>query len=213
MILSSKRPWRIAQAEVRLFDPAHGPAALAARLLHEDRSDESLARYKLAEPLLATGRYMMAVEDAVRIAAPELLRRAGTRGLERVLRIVAPDEALRFQSRIADTGRALLWAWLDEHCLGDLLHGSSRFRLSSQGSAEGEQPAMLERKGNRVHSAIPFADPYFDQSAQGGVSPALGSFRIEDWRGEPPRSVSVLNSRRLAYSRPRPAPLIVAQPR
>jgi hypothetical protein len=150
-------PWRIAQAEVRLFDPAHGPAALAARLLHEDRSDESLARYKLAEPLLATGRYMMAVEDAVRIAAPELLRRAGTRGLGRVLRIVAPDEALRFQSRIADTGRALLWAWLDggpapapvvqEHVRRALLRWLGDPRLRPQRwAAVGEKETALMRR-------------------------------------------------------------------
>jgi hypothetical protein len=40
-------PWRNAEKEVRLFDPARGPTALADRLLSDERPDETLARYKL----------------------------------------------------------------------------------------------------------------------------------------------------------------------
>ena len=106
--------WRTAQNEVHLFDPALGPAALAARLLvREQQPNEMLARYKLDDPLFATGKYMLAVEDAVRAAAPVILRDYGTVALERVLKIVAPGEnKLRFQSRAANTARAFLQAWL-----------------------------------------------------------------------------------------------------
>jgi hypothetical protein len=38
-------PWRAAQAEIHLFDPARGPAALAGRLLADERPAETLARY------------------------------------------------------------------------------------------------------------------------------------------------------------------------
>jgi hypothetical protein len=106
--------WRTAQNEVHLFDPALGPAALAARLLErEQQPNEMLARYKLDDPLFATGKYMLAVEDAVRATAPVILRDYGTVALERILKIVAPGEnKLRFQSRAADTARAFLQAWL-----------------------------------------------------------------------------------------------------
>jgi hypothetical protein len=106
-------PWRTAQSEVHLFDPARGPAALADRLLDDDRPDETLARYKFDDVMLATGSYMMAVEDAVRAAAPLLLRQRAEPGLQRVLRIIEPAGKLRFPSRIGDTARALLRAWLD----------------------------------------------------------------------------------------------------
>jgi hypothetical protein len=105
--------WRTAQNEVDLFDPARGPAALADRLLDDNRPDETLARYKLDDEMLATGNYMMAVEDAIRSAAPLLLRRQAEPGLQRVLRIIEPAGKLRFPSHIGDTGRALLRAWLD----------------------------------------------------------------------------------------------------
>jgi hypothetical protein len=106
-------PWRTAQSEVHLFDPARGPAALADRLLDDDRPDETLARYKLDDPLFATGNYMMAVEDAVRDAAPQLLRKQAEPGLQRILRIIAPVGALRFNAQVGNTARALLRAWLD----------------------------------------------------------------------------------------------------
>jgi EH_Signature domain len=106
-------PWRRAQTEVHLFDPARGPAALADRLLDDERPDETLARYKLDAEMLATGNYMMAVEDAIRAAAPLLLRTHAELGLHSILRIVEPADKLRFPSRIGDTGRALLRAWLD----------------------------------------------------------------------------------------------------
>jgi hypothetical protein len=106
-------PWSTAQSEVHLFDPARGPAALADRLLDDDRPDETLARYKFDDVMLATGGYMMAVEDAVRARAPRLLRTHAELGLYGILRVVEPADKLRFSSRIADTGRALLRAWLD----------------------------------------------------------------------------------------------------
>jgi len=106
-------PWRTAQAETRLFDPARGPAALAARLLTQDRPAETLARYKLDDPMLDTGKYLMAVEEAVRASAPYMLRNQGETGLQRVLQVVAPSDSLRFPQHAADTGRALLSAWLD----------------------------------------------------------------------------------------------------
>jgi hypothetical protein len=105
--------WRVAQTEVRLFDPMHGPETLADRLLTEEHLDQALTQYKLADPLLATGRYMMAVENAALAATPPLLRRAGTKGLEQLLRIIAPAGELRFPARVANSGRALLRAWLD----------------------------------------------------------------------------------------------------
>jgi hypothetical protein len=105
--------WRIAQKEVQLFDPANGPASLAARLLSEQDPRIILTRYKLDDPMLATGGYMMAVEDAVRAATPLMLRDHGTRALDRILKIIAPSEGrLRFQSRRAETARVLLGAWL-----------------------------------------------------------------------------------------------------
>jgi hypothetical protein len=106
--------WRTAQSEVHLFEPARGPTALADHLLEPGQQpDETLARYKLTNPLLATGKYMLTVEDAVRARAPQLLRKTGTTGLERILQIVAPMHVPRFKSHTADTGRALLRAWLD----------------------------------------------------------------------------------------------------
>jgi hypothetical protein len=81
--------WRSAQNEVKLFEPGIGPAALARRLLDLTLEPNAvLARYKLDDPLLATGKYMLAVEDAVRTGTPELLRqirdnRAGTRPADR----------------------------------------------------------------------------------------------------------------------------------
>jgi hypothetical protein len=63
--------------------------------------------------MLDTGKYLMAVEDAVRAAAPQMLRNQGETGLQCVLRNLAPSEVLRFEVRVADTGRALLRAWLD----------------------------------------------------------------------------------------------------
>jgi hypothetical protein len=107
--------WRTAQKEVLLFDPARGPEALANQLLEPGQQpDELLARYKLTDPLLATGKYMLAVEDAVRNRVPQLLCKSGISGLVRILQIVAQDNVLRFRSRIADTARALLRTWLDE---------------------------------------------------------------------------------------------------
>jgi hypothetical protein len=105
--------WRTAQSEVRLFDPARGPAALAELLLGDDRPEEILVRCRLHDEMLATGKFMAAVEDAVRAAAPLRLRNQAETGLRRLLRIVAPNDALRFRSRVADTARALLRAWLD----------------------------------------------------------------------------------------------------
>jgi len=106
------REWYIAQKEVELFHPRKGPATLAARLLSEKDPGAVLARYRLDDPMLATGGYMMAVEDAVRAAAPVMLRDTGTVAFERILKIVAPSEKLRFESHRADTARALLRAWL-----------------------------------------------------------------------------------------------------
>jgi hypothetical protein len=107
--------WRTAQNEVHLFEPERGPAALADRLLEAGQQpDEMLARYKFDDPLIATGKYMLAAEDAVRARAPQLMRKSGTTGLKRVLQILAPAEALRFKSHAAETGRALLRVWLDE---------------------------------------------------------------------------------------------------
>jgi hypothetical protein len=106
-------PWRNAEKEVRLFDPARGPTALADRLLSDERPDETLARYKLNDPMLANGNYMMAVEDSIRAAAPLLLRKQTEPGLQRILRIMEPAGKLRFPSRVGDTGQALLRAWLD----------------------------------------------------------------------------------------------------
>ena len=92
--------WRSAQNEVKLFEPGIGPAALAARLLDLTLDpNAALALYKLDDPLLATGKYMLAVEDAVRTGTPEVLRKSGTTGLERVLQIVAPNGQSRFDAR------------------------------------------------------------------------------------------------------------------
>jgi EH_Signature domain len=108
--------WRSAQNEVKLFEPGIGPAALARRLLDLTLEPNAvLARYKLDDPLLATGKYMLAVEDAVRTGTPELLRKSGTTGLERVLQIVAPNGRARFDARESHTARALLRPWLDEN--------------------------------------------------------------------------------------------------
>jgi hypothetical protein len=106
-------PWRKAQAEVHLFDSARGPETLAARLLADERPAETLARYKLDDPMLDTGKFLMTVEDAVRVAAPQMLRSQGETGLQRVLLIVTPAGAPRFGYRAGETGRALLRAWLD----------------------------------------------------------------------------------------------------
>jgi hypothetical protein len=75
--------WRAGENEARLFDPEHGPAALAERLIGPaQQPDAVLARYKLDDPLLANGKYMLAVEDAVRARAGDATqvrdRRAGT---------------------------------------------------------------------------------------------------------------------------------------
>lgn len=106
-------PWRAAQSEVHLFDPTRGPAALADRLLDDDRPEETLARYKLDDPLFATGNYMMAIEDAVRDAAPRLLRKQGEPGFQCIVRIIAPAGKLRFAAGVGNTARTLLRAWLD----------------------------------------------------------------------------------------------------
>ncbi len=105
--------WRTAQSEVHLFEPTRGPAALAARLLADEQPAETLARYKLDDPMLSVGKYLMAVEEAVRAAAPQMLRNQRQTGLERVRRVVAPSGALRFEAQAGATGRAVLRAWLD----------------------------------------------------------------------------------------------------
>lgn len=106
--------WRAAENEVHVFDPKIGPASLAARLLDQGyQPDVVLARFKLDDPLLATGKYMLAVEDAVRARIPELLRKSGTVGLDRILQTLAPTGQPRFPARVASTAQALLRAWLD----------------------------------------------------------------------------------------------------
>jgi hypothetical protein len=151
--------WRTAQNEVHLFDPARGPAALAAHLLEgEPQPNEILARYKLDDPLLARGKYMLAVEDAVRAAAPVMLRDYGTKALGRILKIVAPEEnKLRFQSRAADTARAFLQAWLvgrgepasalQEPVRRALLHWLNDPRLRPQRwiAVGGQETALMRR--------------------------------------------------------------------
>lgn len=152
--------WRAAQNEVHLFDSAHGPAELANRLVQQSLDpDVVLARYKLDDPFLATAKYMLAVEDAVRSGVPQVFRKSGINGLERIIQILAPAEVPRFKSHTADTGRALLRAWLD----GDsepaaalqqpvrqiLLHwlGDPRLPSSSQRwAAVGDREAALMRR-------------------------------------------------------------------
>jgi hypothetical protein len=104
---------RKAHGEVQLFDPVKGPGHLAARLLSEEYPESILADYKLDDEILSRGKYMLAVEDVVRAdAAPRLLDH-GTMALDRILKIVAPSKLqLRFESRRAETARALLGAWL-----------------------------------------------------------------------------------------------------
>jgi EH_Signature domain len=150
--------WRIAQDEVQLFDAEKGPASLATRLLDEKDPDSILSRYKLDDPMLATGGYMMAVEDAVRGATPVKLRDGGTVALERVLKIIAPTEnRLRFGSRRAETARAFLNAWftgrgepvsaLQEPVRRHLLHWLGDPRLRPQPwAAVGEQETALMRR-------------------------------------------------------------------
>jgi hypothetical protein len=105
--------WRIAQKEVNLFDPVNGPVSLATRLLREKEPGSVLSHFKLEDAMLAAGGYMMAVEDAVRVATPDMLRYQGMIALERILKILAPSGIrLRFESRRAETARALLGAWL-----------------------------------------------------------------------------------------------------
>jgi hypothetical protein len=60
-----------------------------------------------------TGKYLMVVEHAVRAATPQMLRNQSETGLQRVLQVIAPSGSPRFAARAADTGRALLSAWLD----------------------------------------------------------------------------------------------------
>ena len=106
--------WRAAQNEMHVFDPNVGPALLAAHLLDQGyQPDAVLARFKLDDPLLATGKYMLAVEDAVRARIPELLRKSGTVGLDRILQTLTPTGQPRFPARVASTAQALLCAWLD----------------------------------------------------------------------------------------------------
>jgi hypothetical protein len=150
--------WRAAQNEVHLFDPSNGPAALAARLLDGDRvPDALLERYKLTDPLLATGRYLLAVEDAVRVRVPELLRRSGTSGLERALQILAPAGQPRFDAQVARTSRALLQAWLDggsapapdlqgrvRQCLLNWL-GDPRMRLQKWAAVSEPETKLMRR--------------------------------------------------------------------
>jgi len=150
--------WRIAQNEVQLFDPAKGPASLAARLLSEKDPASVLTRFKLDDPMLATGGYMMATEDAVRAASPVMLRDHGTMALDRILKVLAPSESrLRFESRRAETARALLGAWLtgrgepapalQEPVRRRLLNWLGDPRLRSQSwSAVGEQESALMRR-------------------------------------------------------------------
>jgi hypothetical protein len=103
----------MAQNEVGLFDPGPGPAALAARLLSDEPPEAVLARYNFDNHVRAASNYMLAVENALRTQVPRVLRKSGTAGLERILQILAPTGVLRFKSNTADTGRALLRAWLD----------------------------------------------------------------------------------------------------
>jgi hypothetical protein len=102
--------WRLAQKEVQLFEPAGGPQKLASALFGNDPA-VVLSRYRLDDPILAASRYMMAVEDTIRTAAPEMLRDGGTRALEHIVKILAPDRRLRFPARRAETARAFLGAW------------------------------------------------------------------------------------------------------
>jgi hypothetical protein len=105
--------WRAAQKEVHLFEPTRGPAALALRLLADENPAESLARYRLDDPITVAGKYMMAVENATCAATPYMLRNQGETGLRRVEQVVAPDGALRFPGNAGQTARAFLRAWLD----------------------------------------------------------------------------------------------------
>jgi hypothetical protein len=105
--------WHQAQTEVQLFDAVKGPTSLAGRLLSEKDPEATLACYKLNDEILASGKYMLAVEDVIRARAPLMLFEQGTLALERILKVIAPsDGELRFDSRRAETGRALLGAWL-----------------------------------------------------------------------------------------------------
>ena len=149
--------WCVAQEEVKLFDPTRGPTSLAACLLEPgEQIQEILTRYKLDRPLLAEGKYMLAVEDAVRARVAEMLREAAKMGLDRVLQILAPGGRLRFTARVAHTGRALLRAWLDggpepnpglrppvQQCLLQWF-GDPRMRLQAW-AAVGEKEAALMR--------------------------------------------------------------------
>lgn len=151
--------WRVAQNEVHLFDPEHGPAALAARLLVDQPPERVLARYNLDNPLRAAGNYMIAIEDAIRAQTAQVLRKFGTAGLKHILQILAPAGVLRFKSHVASTGRALLRAWLDygsepalalqEPVRRTLLHWLGDPRLPSgshRWSAVGEQETALMRR-------------------------------------------------------------------
>jgi hypothetical protein len=123
--------WRAAHNEVQLFEPGIGPAAMAARLLDQAQEpDAIMARYKFTDPLLTTGKYMLAVENAVRDRTPELLRKYGTAGLDRILQILAPTGQPRFDAQVAHTSRALLRAWLDGGSEpATELQGRVRYRL------------------------------------------------------------------------------------
>ena len=149
--------WRAAQRDLQLFDPASGPRKLAASLLGNEEPGAVMSRYRLEEPILAGGRYLAAVEDVIRAATPELLRKHGTRALTRLIQILAPDGQLRFPARRADTARALLRAWLDargepasalqEHVRRLLLNWIGDPRLSQQRWTEvGEQETSLMRR-------------------------------------------------------------------
>jgi hypothetical protein len=143
---------------VKLFDAAKGPALLASRLLDAKGPDGVLARYKFDDPMLATGGYMMAVEDALRAAAPVMLRDGGTAALERILKIIAPTEnRLRFESRRTETARSFLTAWftgrgepapaLQEPVRRYLLYWLGDPRLRPQPwAAVGEQETALVRR-------------------------------------------------------------------
>lgn len=139
--------WSVAHREVGLFDPSRGPARVATRLLTASSALDVLSGFGLSDPLRAGGKFMIAVEEAVRVAVPQTLRDRGEGGLGRILEILAPEGRPRFAAHKAATARALLAAWLDG----------------------GPEPATAVRDGVRILLLRWFGDPRLRQQSWAAI--------------------------------------------
>lgn len=108
--------WRRINQRVELFTPSRGPTNLANLLIEGPQPvSQILEETGFSDPFRGAGGYMREVQRELMSKAPEkLTRSADSNALDRILEVLAPDNALRFDEPDArgEMARSLLQPWL-----------------------------------------------------------------------------------------------------